>query len=177
MLTELPTFDRGRAVNIVIEASKGSRIKLKYDDQHGIFRAEKVLPLGLVFPFGFGFLPSTRGEDGDPLDVLLLSDAALPVQSLALGRIIHIMKCEQKEKGSTERNDRLLAIPLDAKSRKPMQPGVKFDAEMRRALSAFFVKYNKLQGKSFRVLAIEGSQAAQAVIERGMRAAAKNTAS
>jgi Inorganic pyrophosphatase len=61
-LAKLPTFDAGsRLVNVVIETSKNSRTKLKYDEQRDAFIAEKVLPMGLVFPFDFGFLPSTQG--------------------------------------------------------------------------------------------------------------------
>lgn len=66
-LSELPAFDGdSQLVHVIIEAPKGSRIKLKYKEEFGAFAAEKVLPPGLVFPFDFGFIPSTRAEDGDP---------------------------------------------------------------------------------------------------------------
>ena len=62
-LESLPAFDHG-AVNVIVETSKGQRSKFKYDSRQEIFRLEKRLPLGLVFPFDFGFVPSTIGEDG-----------------------------------------------------------------------------------------------------------------
>jgi len=58
-LESLPAFDQG-AVNVIVETSKGQRSKFMY----AFFRLEKRLPLGLVFPFDFGFVPSTIGEDG-----------------------------------------------------------------------------------------------------------------
>jgi hypothetical protein len=72
----LPTFDResGDAL-AVIETPKGSRNKYSYNETLEIFELRKVLPRGMIFPYDFGFLPSTRGEDGDPLDILLLLDA------------------------------------------------------------------------------------------------------
>jgi inorganic pyrophosphatase len=172
-LSQLPAFDEeSKTINIVIEAAKGSRTKLKYDEEHEIFRTQKVLPLGMVFPFDFGFIPSTLGEDGDPLDVLVLSEAGLPATTVVFGQILGILKRKQTEKGRTERNDRIIAVPLDAKSRKPMQPGVKVDAALEEAISRFFVEYNKLQGKNFRVVGIEGARSALAVVRKGIDAAA-----
>jgi len=54
--------------------SEGSRNKFEFDERLGIFRLGGALPLGSVFPFDFGYIPSTQGGDGDPLDVLILMD-------------------------------------------------------------------------------------------------------
>jgi hypothetical protein len=51
----------------------------KHDEQSGLFRLDKLMPSGTMFPFDFGFLPFTRGADGDPLDVLALIDEPVPV--------------------------------------------------------------------------------------------------
>src|SRR5437764_1172805 len=59
-------------VNVIVETPAGSRSKYKYDEALGLFRLHKLLPVGAAFPFDFGFIPGTRAEDGDPLDVLLL---------------------------------------------------------------------------------------------------------
>ena len=61
-------------VRVVVDTPKGSRNKYKYDETLGLYRLSKVLPLGLAFPYDFGFIPSTRAEDGDPLDVLVLGE-------------------------------------------------------------------------------------------------------
>ncbi len=61
-------------LNVVIDTPKGSRNKYKLDEQSGQWRLSKMLPQGMAFPYDFGFIPSTRAEDGDPIDVLLLSD-------------------------------------------------------------------------------------------------------
>ncbi len=174
-LHTLPTFANGSdLVNIVIEVTKGTRTKLKYDDQDGVFRAEKVLPVGLVFPFDFGFLPSTLGGDGDPLDVLVLSESGLPFGSVVLGRLIAVQECEQTERGKTNRNDRLIAIPIDAKSEEPMEPSVEFDDKLNVAISDFFVKYNELQGKRLRPLGNHGSGRAKEIVKQGMQLAKRS---
>src|SRR5690348_8409363 len=167
-ISALSAFDGGSVVNVVVEASKGSRIKLKYDETTGVFRAEKVLPVGLVFPFDFGFIPSTLAPDGDPVDAIILSEMGLPPTIVVLARVLRILKCKQTENGRSERNDRIVVLPLDAKSRKPMQPAVQFDAMLEEAISRFFVEYNKLQGKAFRVLDIDGAREAVDAIRKSL---------
>jgi hypothetical protein len=59
----------------IIETAKGSRNTFSYDPETGLFPLRGLLPEGMLFPFDFGFVPSALGEDGDPLDVLVLMDA------------------------------------------------------------------------------------------------------
>src|SRR5579864_9696384 len=92
----------------IIETPKGCRNKFDYDPETGLFMLGGLLPEGMMFPFDFGFLPSTLGEDGDPLDILVLMDAPAHVGCLMDVRIIGIIKAEQTEGGKTESNDRLL---------------------------------------------------------------------
>src|SRR4051812_38265137 len=74
-LEKLAPFSQGNSVlNVILETPKGSRNKYSYDNEKELFRLKKVLPVGAVFPFDFGFIPGTVGEDGDPLDVLLFMD-------------------------------------------------------------------------------------------------------
>ena len=63
--------------NVVVETPRGSRTKFAYDPETGLFLAKKLLAMGFAFPFSFGFLPSTKAQDGDPLDVLPLTEAEL----------------------------------------------------------------------------------------------------
>ena len=65
-----------RELNVVIDTPKGSRNKFAYDEKVRLFKLSGVLPAGASFPFDFGFIPSTVGGDGDPLDVLLLDRRA-----------------------------------------------------------------------------------------------------
>jgi hypothetical protein len=64
----LPAFYKSGDLNVIIETPKGDRNKFKYEPELGLFLINKVLPAGAVFPFDFGFVPATLGEDGDPLD-------------------------------------------------------------------------------------------------------------
>jgi len=55
---------------VTIETPRGSRNKIKYEPSRRMFKLSKVMPEGMVFPYKFGFVPSTKADDGDPLDVL-----------------------------------------------------------------------------------------------------------
>jgi inorganic pyrophosphatase len=164
----LPTFN-GDAVNVVIETPKGGRAKMKYDEKADVFRFEKLLPLGQAFPFDFGFLPSTIGGDGDPLDVLLIGEEPSPVGCVVLGKIIGVLEGKQTEKGRNERNDRILAIPLDGKSRKPMMPAPRVDKALEKGITDFFVSYNALQGKKFVPLGLHGRRRALRLVKNGIQ--------
>jgi inorganic pyrophosphatase len=101
-------------LNVIIETPKGSRNKFKYDQEMGLYKLDRVLPLGAVFPFDFGFIPGTLGGDGDPLDVLLLMDDPVFPGCLVPARVIGVMEAEQTEKGETARNDRLIAVACES---------------------------------------------------------------
>jgi inorganic pyrophosphatase len=72
--SHLPPLDAegGTTINVVIETPKGSRNKYAFDAERKIFQLKRVLPVGMAFPYDFGFIPSTKAEDGDPVDVLVL---------------------------------------------------------------------------------------------------------
>src|SRR5436305_5268138 len=96
----------------IIETPKVCRNKFNYDADSNLFMLGGLLPEGMMFPFDFGFIPSTLGEDGDPLDILVLMDAPAHVGCLIEVRIIGIINAEQTEDGRTESNDRLLGVAI-----------------------------------------------------------------
>lgn len=106
----LPAYDE-QYLNAVIETPMECHAKYAYDRKTGLFRLCTILPAGSVFPYNFGFVPSTQGEDGDPLDVLVMMDAAAhpgcPIPAVLIG----VIEGEQTEHdGKSERNDRLIAV-------------------------------------------------------------------
>jgi inorganic pyrophosphatase len=159
-------------VNVIIEAPKGSRTKFKYDEENGLFMFDKLMPIGQSFPFDFGFVPGTEGGDGDPLDVLVLTDEPTFVGCLMHAKLLGVIEAEQTQDGETERNDRLVAIPLEAKGR-PSGATRRLDPGLARKLTKFFVAYNQLQGRTFKALRSAGPDRAATVIKQGMQKARK----
>src|SRR5258708_13562740 len=101
-------------IDVVIETPKGSAQKYDYVPNTPFFKLKKILPSGMVFPYDFGFVPKTKGEDGDPLDVIVISEFNSFPGIIIKCRLIGGIKAEQsEEEGSKKmiRNDRFLAIP------------------------------------------------------------------
>ena len=168
-ITKLPPFyEQSSFVNLVIDTPKGAPYKLKYEETAGIYRVHKALRLGFTFPFNFGFVPSTLGGDGDPLDVLLLTDYIMPIGAILLGQLISVLEAEQTENKKKQRNDRLIAIPIELVSRKPMQPTVEFNSGLKAAIVDFFIKYNELQQKTFRPLRFATARRAVESVRKSM---------
>jgi inorganic pyrophosphatase len=171
ILTQIPAFDSDGNLNVVVETPKNSRNKYAYDEEFGVFQFKAVLPEGSSFPYDFGFIPSTLGEDGDPLDVLVLLDVSLPVGCLLSARPLGVIEAEQREKdGKVERNDRLLAVATKARTHahvhrvEDLRPGVLDEVE------AFFTHYNALSGKGFTPVGRGGPERARALVEAGIAA-------
>lgn len=163
--------DDDHIIRVVIETPKGSRNKYAFDPEEKVFELKKVLPAGMDFPYDFGFVPSTKADDGDPVDVLVLMDEPAFTGCVLKCRIIGIIEGEQGDKKQTERNDRVIAIEKQnhswANVRHIDDLGKKFCDE----LGEFFVNYHRLSGEQYRVLGTKGPSAAWKCIEKGRRAA------
>ena len=169
-LDALPLRDPGGNWLAVIEASQGSRHKFKYKAAWRAFELSGVLPLGMSFPYDFGFLPSTRGDGGDPLDVLVLADEALPPGSVVPCRIVGVIEAEQQDEGErAKRNDRLLAVAEPSHRYRECRELRDIAAAALEEIEHFFIVYNAHKGGRFTPLARRGAAAASRLVERGRR--------
>jgi inorganic pyrophosphatase len=154
-------------VNAIIDTPKGSRNKFKYDEKLGLLKLGGPLPLGNGFPFDFGFIPSTKGEDGDALDILVLMDDPAFPGCLVPAKLIGVIEAEQTEAEETTRNDRLIAVAADSRN----HAGIRFLGDLPTSLlheiERFFISYNETKGKKFKVLARRGPERALKIIEDG----------
>ncbi|HEV9035407.1 MAG TPA: inorganic diphosphatase [Puia sp.] len=155
-------------VDVVIETPKGSSQKYDYVPNTPFFKLKKILPSGMVFPYDFGFIPNTRGEDGDPLDVIVVSEFNSFPGCIIKCRIIGGIKAEQSESKDSHkmiRNDRFLAIPKFTNIFQNVKKMDDLPGQVTDQLEEFFVDYNKMQGKKFKALSKMGSGEAHRMIE------------
>jgi inorganic pyrophosphatase len=164
-------FDPKKAIcRIIIETPKGFRSKFKYDPDTNLFMLGGLLPEGMMFPFDFGFVPSTLGEDGDPLDVMVLMDAPAHVGCLIEVRVLGVIEAEQIEDGKTERNDRLLGAAVHSYDHRDLGSIDDVSKTLLDQVEAFFISYNKQRGKKFKVISLGGPKKALKLLKQGMRA-------
>lgn len=169
-LAGMPAYDAEAGGFIaVIETPKGSRNKYDYDPSCGAFRLKGVMPEGMSFPYDFGFIPSTLGDDGDPLDVLVLLDAPVVVGCVLTVRMVGVIEAEQREKdGTWTENHRLVAVATHARTHEHVQALSDLRPGLLDEVEAFFAHYNQLNGKEFRPKARGGPERARALIEAGL---------
>jgi inorganic pyrophosphatase len=165
----LPVRDKDGRVLVVVDTPKGSRNKYEFDEELGVFALGGVLPSGAVFPFDFGYVPRTRAEDGDPLDVLLLMDEPAFVGCVVPSRLVGAIEAEQTEEGETFRNDRLLAVAENSRNHKDVRDLSDLGDNLLAEIEHFFASYNEAKGKGFTVLARVGKRTAERLLEKATR--------
>ena len=173
-LDRLPLVDADGHYRAVVEACQGSRNKLKYEPGLQAFELHLVLPLGTAFPYDFGFFPSTRTEDGDPLDVLLLMDEGVPAGTVVPCRPVGVIDAEQvgAEDRRPVRNDRVLAVAASSHRHARCHRLADLAPEVLDEIERFFVFYNRQRGIDFRPLGRGGVQRARQRVEAARRAGA-----
>jgi inorganic pyrophosphatase len=170
LLSDIDSFGTASGdLAVIIETPKASRNKFKYDKEHDLFELGGVLPAGAVFPFDFGFVPSTLGGDGDPLDVLILMDQAAFPGCLVPSRLLGVIEANQTEDGKTERNDRLIAVAAEAHDNSDIRSISELSATLIQEIEHFFISYNEIKGKKFKPLGHFGPRRAMKVIKEGSR--------
>lgn len=157
-------------LRVVIETPKGSRNKFAFNEDERIFELKKVLPAGMTFPYDFGFIPSTKAADGDPVDVLVLMDEPAFPGCVLSCRFIGVIQGEQGDKKKKMiRNDRIVAVEQDAHSWADIKTMDDLGKEFRGELEKFFVNYHSLSGEQYKVLGIKGPAQALKLVKSGRR--------
>lgn len=176
-LLHLPALDNETGLlNVVVDTPKGSRNKYTYDRDCAQWHLSKILPLGASFPFDFGFIPSTRAEDGDALDVLVLIDEPAFPGCVVSARLIGVLEAEQTEDGATIRNDRLVAVVETPYNMPEFKHINELSTHRLDEIEHFFISYNQMEGRQFRPLGREGPARARELLEEAMEAARSQAA-
>jgi inorganic pyrophosphatase len=111
-LSQLPAWGDEGELRVIVESPRGSGVKFKFEPQLGCFTVARAFPLGTTYPFDWGFIPGTRDEDGDPLDALVLHDAATYPGIILPCQVLGMVVIDQKDKSKkTVCNNRIIAIP------------------------------------------------------------------
>jgi len=149
-------------VNVIIETPRDSRAKYSYDEKRDLYVLKSILPAGMSFPFDFGFIPGTKAEDGDQLEILVMIDEPAVQGSLVMTRLLAVIEAEQTEQGSEpERNDRLIGIALASRLYRSVNALDQLSPDLLEEIEHFFISYNELAGKKFRPLSRAGADRAR----------------
>jgi inorganic pyrophosphatase len=161
-LGRIPARDGSGALHVVVESPAGSRVKLKYDQELGAFAISRPLVLGVVYPFDWGFVPSTRGPDGDPIDAMVVSDFSTYPGVVIPSRALGLVRLEQNAKAGQgrQRNDRIIAEPVPAR-----RSAGEISERVRQEIEKFFAAVTLFEGKDIAILGWGSALEADALIE------------
>jgi inorganic pyrophosphatase len=165
-VSNLPAMDRKSGdVNAIVETPKGSRVKFDYDEKLCLFRVGGMLPEGSSFPFNFGFIPATLGEDGDPLDVLLLLPQSVFPGVVVKARPVAMFQMTDEAGG----DDKVLCVPAKDHRWDHIQDIGDVPQHELDEIKHFFSQYKALEpGKYVKAADWVGRAEAEAEVQRSI---------
>lgn len=150
--------DEKDVVNAVIETPRDQRHKYALEPKYGIFRQKLLLPKGLSWPYDYGFIPRTKGDDGDPLDILYLGAEPTFTGCLVQARIVGIINLK---KNGVE-NDRILGCPMpqdgltqDTDAYKDVDDVPK---DTMKSICRYLVEYSEAEGNKIEFLGAQSRE-------------------
>lgn len=174
-LDKLPPRNEQGDVLVVVEAPRGSRVKLKYDPKLGAIQLGRPLPLGLHYPFDWGFVPGTCASDGDPIDAMVLHDApTFPGVAIPCA-LIGVVRVEQTSKRKRVRNDRLIAVAVDAPRFDGLRDARKLPKRTREELDQFFLSAVAFTDKNPKLLGWSGPREANRLLEEAIQSSSSRS--
>ncbi|MCL4364971.1 MAG: inorganic diphosphatase [Candidatus Marsarchaeota archaeon] len=101
--------DVPKTVRAFIEIPKGSHIKYEYDEKTGFIKVDRILHTSMVYPYNYGFIPGTLGEDGDPLDIMVISSESFAPGITVMSKPIGVLLMKDEEGIDTK----VMAVPVE----------------------------------------------------------------
>jgi inorganic pyrophosphatase len=143
-------------VNTIIEIPKGSKNKYEIDKKTGLIALDRALHTAQDYPFDYGFVPQTLWDDGDALDVVLLTTYPLFPGILVRVRFVAILHMID----SGEDDAKIIAVPCDDPRFDDVNDLVDINKHTLKEIEHFFLTYKKIQNKSVETKGFEGKDVA-----------------
>lgn len=164
--------DAPKEVVTFIEISKGSNVKYEMDEEHGVMKVDRILHTSMVYPWNYGFVPGTLGEDGDPLDMMVISTAAFVPGSIVKVRPIGVLLMKDEEGVDSK----IMAVPTGKidPDFKDVNDISQMPQHLKDMIGHFFSYYKSIEpGKWAKVEGWKGSKEAQEFVTAAMQRAKK----
>lgn len=164
LLHEVPAGTK-EAMNVIIEIPKFSKNKYEIDKETGLIALDRVMHTAQDYPFDYGFVPQTLFDDGDALDVIVLTTYPLAPGILVKARPVAIM--EMIDGG--DRDDKVIAVPLDDPRFAEINDLDDLNKHFIKETTHFFETYKKVQNKEVSVGQWHGKEEAMQAFEKSRK--------
>ena len=161
---DIPSGDNpSEEINVVVDIPKGSSNKYEYDEKEGFFALDRVIYSPIFFPFEYGFIPRTSSQDGDSLDVVLLTTYPTFSGCLIKARPIGVLLMTD-EAGI---DHKIVAVPkekIDPRF-KEIQDIKDLPEHSKKEIQEFFETYKRLEPDKFvKIKGWQGKEKAKEII-------------
>ena len=153
-----------RGINVIIEIPKDSSIKYELDKKTGLLKLDRMLFSADHYPGDYGLIPKTFCGDGDPLDVIILTNRPLLPRTLAEIRVIGVLRMVD----SGKQDDKIIGVYDKDPRYKEYKDIGDIPDHVLKEIENFFETYKKLQGKKCDVKKIQKKSIAFKVIEKAI---------
>lgn len=141
---DIPLGERApKEINVIVEIPKNSNNKYEIDKTTGLIKLDRANYSAAAYPFDYGFSPQTLWEDGDPLDVIVLT--TYPLQSGILVSVRPVAVMEMIDNG--ESDYKIIAVPVDDRHWDDVKDLKDINKHSLREFQHFFETYKALKGK------------------------------
>jgi inorganic pyrophosphatase len=150
-------------IHVVVEIPKGSSHKIEFDRDKKVMKLDRVEPAIFAKPTNYGFIPATLDEDGDELDVLLVTDEPLPTGVVVEATVLGILEFED----DSEMDHKVICVPADDRhTGNRVQSLADFGPQWQKQIEHHFTHYKDLKKPgSTKVLGFGNEPKAHAIIE------------
>jgi inorganic pyrophosphatase len=156
--------DAPETFNALIEIPKGSKVKYELDKETGLLMVDRILYASIHYPANYGFIPRTLGDDGDPLDVLVLMQEQVVPMSLLAVRPVGMMNMVD----DGENDEKIICVHLDDPEFRTYDHYKQLPEHRLDELRSFFEDYKKLEDKEVDVSDFEGPKEAIKAVKHSM---------
>jgi inorganic pyrophosphatase len=166
-INEIPTRSSQGNVNVFVEIPKDSQNKYEYDEDLGVIVLDRTLHSSVHYPTDYGFVPGTRGADGEPLDAMVMVDKSTFPGCLVEARIIGVLTIQSS---NAHPEQKLLGVPVREPRFAEYGDVSDVPEHLLREIEHFFDVFKDLEGSDIGVLGWEGAQEAQGLLDEAIRA-------
>ena len=149
----------------IIEIPKNTRAKYELDKQSGLLRLDRVLYASTYYPANYGFIPRTYCDDGDPLDILVLSQVIVVPMCILSAKVIGVMR--MLDEGSAD--DKIIAVAEHDMSVNHYEDIAELPGHFLKELRHFFEEYKTLEKKTVQVEEFQNAGVAREIVNQSIR--------
>lgn len=156
-------------INVIVEINKGSKNKYEINKDTGLIALDRVLHTAQDYPFDYGFVPRTLWDDGDALDVVLLTTYPLAPGILVASRPIALIRMTD----SGDSDDKIIAVPVKDPRWDDIKDLPDINKHTLKEIDHFFMTYKRIQKKEVHIAGFERAEKAHKAVARSIKLYAK----